>query len=242
MAPVKPNAEPNQSTQTQLPSGFVFLDDIDPSILVDLRYAGSHNFVGRPIPGYRGKRAIMTRQAAEALRQVQALARGFKMTLKVYEAYRPQKATAAFVAWSQDLNDQKMKAEFYPGLDKAKIFPEGYVSPRSGHTRGSTVDLTLVALPVVADEPYVDGQTLRATTAPYLERWRDNSIDMGTGFDAFDALGNTADPRISAEAQANRKLLLAIMDQGGFDNYPKEWWHFTLRQEPFPETYFDFDY
>ena len=135
-----------------------------------------------------------------------------------------------------------MKAEFYPGLDKAKIFPEGYVSPRSGHTRGSTIDLTLVALPVVPDEPYVDGQPLHATTAPTHERWGDNSIDMGTGFDAFDALGNTADPRISAEAQTNRRLLVKIMDACGFDNYPKEWWHFTLRQEPFTDTYFDFDY
>ena len=223
-----------------LPRGFVYLDAVDPTILVDLRYAGHHNFVGRPIPGYGAKRAVMTEAAAKALRDAQALAREQRLTLKVYDAYRPQRATDAFVAWSQDLGDEKMKAEFYPNLAKSIIFREGYVSARSGHTRGSTVDLTLVPLDVPAEETYFDGQALRAATLPQGQRWGDNSIDMGTGFDAFDPLAHTANPAIGEPARANRALLKQIMKQTGFDNYPNEWWHYTLRAEPFPDTYFDF--
>jgi len=238
----EPNAQarPVHSDQT-MPPTFTFLDEVDPSILVELRYADCHNFVGRPIAGYSNNRAVLTQQAAIALSKAQSIAKKHGLTIKIYDAFRPQKAVDDFVAWSGDIADQKMKAEFYPHIGKAQIFPDGYVACPSGHSRGSTVDLTLVAVPVKRNEPYVDGQPLVDATLPVGERFGDNSIDMGTGFDAFDPAAHTDSAPPGSDARRNRDLLLSIMDSCGFSNYPKEWWHFTLRDEPFPGTYFDFD-
>ena len=227
-------------TAAHLPEGFVYVDDFAPSILIELRYAGSHNFVGRPIPGYEAARGICTRRAAQALHAAQKMARARGYTLKIYDAYRPQRASDHFLAWSRDLADIKMKQEFYPNLDKARIFAAGYVMARSGHSRGSTVDLTLVELPVAPNASYQDGQPLVASTLPHAQRWGDNGIDMGTGFDAFDALAHTAHPAIAGTPRQNRELLCEIMHACGFMNYPNEWWHFTLRDEPYKDIYFDF--
>ena len=223
-------------------SGFVYVDTLAPDILVELRYTGHHNFVGRPIAGYLPQaRAILSQAAGEALAKAQreAVRRGF--TLKIYDAYRPQKAVQDFLVWSHDPKDNKMQAEFYPNLDKRVLFEQEYISARSGHSRGSTVDLTLVALPVGQQESYTPGALLRSGLLPYGERFKDNSLDMGSGFDVFDEQSHTECPNISATARHNRQLLVEIMGQAGFVNFFKEWWHFTLEPEPYPTTYFDFD-
>jgi D-alanyl-D-alanine dipeptidase len=133
-----------------------------------------------------------------------------------------------------------MKAEFYPNVDKADLFDLGYIARQSGHSRGSTVDLTLVELPPRRQPPFDPGQPLVPCFAPYGERFPDNTVDMGTGFDCFDTLANTLDPRIQGEARSNRLLMKETLERAGFSNYPAEWWHYTLVGEPYPDTYFDF--
>jgi D-alanyl-D-alanine dipeptidase len=165
-------------------------------------------------------------------------------TLKVYDCYRPQRAVDEFVTWAADLADQTMKPEFYPRVDKSALFDDGYIAERSGHSRGSTLDVTLVALPPAVTPPYVQGQPLVDCAAPQAIRFPDNSLDMGTGFDCFDTLTHTADPRISGDQAKNRLLLGEGLERQGFVNYDKEWWHFTFKPadtgEPYPDTYFDF--
>jgi zinc D-Ala-D-Ala dipeptidase len=217
------------------PKGFVALADVDPTIRHDMRYATRHNFVGRRIDGYRDPVCILTRPAARALARAQSRLRPRGYTLKVYDCYRPQRAVDHFVRWARNPSE-RMKREFYPRVDKGRLFADGYIAERSGHSRGSTVDLTLVRLPP-KDQPRWDG-----TLVPCFrkDRFRDNSVDMGTGYDCFDTLAHTRDPRIKGRARSNRRLLVRTLDRAGFDNYANEWWHFTLRDEPFPERYFDF--
>lgn len=242
---------PALADQLTAPADFVDLHTVASSVLTDMRYSTAHNFVGRPINGYPAPAApftgcILTRPAAEALERAQQdfLERGY--TLKVYDCYRPQRAVDDFVAWAEDLGDQRMKAEFYPRVDKSTLFDDGYIAARSGHSRGSTVDLTLVALPAEAPavEPYVPGQPLVDCAAPQQLRFPDDSIDMGTGFDCFDTLANTMDPRIEGDQHKNRLLLAEGLERQGFANYDKEWWHYTYKPagqgEPYPDTFFDF--
>jgi D-alanyl-D-alanine dipeptidase len=223
-----------------LPEGFVYLEDIDPSILQEIRYAGSHNFVGRPIAGYEAPRCITTLKVAEALKPVQDELRPRSLTLKVYDAYRPLRASADFLKWSLDAEDQKMRAEFYPDVDKGRVFELGYIALRSQHCRGCAIDLTLVPLPVSAQATYTPGDQLVDSRLPKGQRFDDNSVEMGTGFDCFDALASTAHPQISKEARENRMLLKGLMEKQGFENYSAEWWHFSLKDEPFPDIYYDF--
>ena len=228
------------------PEEFVVLQDIAASVLADIRYITPHNFTGEPVDGYREPLCILTRPAAEALLRAQQdfLEDGY--TLKVYDCYRPQRAVNDFVAWAENLADQRMKPEFYPRVDKSTLFADGYIAERSGHSRGSTVDLTLVALPSdqPAVEPYVPGQPLVDCAAPQALRFPDDSIDMGTGFDCFDTLANTMDPRIHGDQAKNRLLLSEGLERQGFVNYDKEWWHYTYEPagqgEPYPDTFFDF--
>lgn len=133
-----------------------------------------------------------------------------------------------------------MKEEFYPRVEKSSLFDDGYIAERSGHSRGSTVDLTLVELPAREQEPWRPGDGLAPCYAPVGERYQDNSIDMGTGYDCFDTMSHTADPRITDQQKENRAILLEAMESHGFTNYENEWWHYTLDDEPYPETYFDF--
>jgi D-alanyl-D-alanine dipeptidase len=183
-------------------------------LLTDIRYAGFHNFVGRPIDGYGAPRCLLTQAAADALAEVaRDLAPG-GLVIKAFDCYRPARAVANFVRWARDPRDQTAKAEFYPDVDKRTLFRDGYIASRSGHTRGSTIDLTL-ARP--------DGAEL----------------DMGTPFDFFSPKSWTAAAGVTAQQHANRMRLAAAMQRRGFRPYPKEWWHFTLRGEPFPDTYFD---
>lgn len=232
-------AQALSSPQT-LPDGFVYLQDIDPTILQDVKYAGFHNFVGRPVRGYLAPVIIMTNAAALALKALQAELKPFNLTLKVYDAYRPQDAVDSWIAWAKDHSDQVMKAEFYPDINKEDVFDLGYVSSRSTHTRGSTVDLTIVPLPVPHQPTWKPGDALLDGRLPLGDRFPDNSIDMGTAFDCFDDLSHTLNPNVSAEVRANRLLLLTLMNKHGFRGIRTEWWHFTLIDEPFPDTYFNF--
>ncbi|WP_433538539.1 M15 family metallopeptidase [Micromonospora sp. CA-249363] len=218
--------------------GFVVLTDFDPRIHADIRYATAHNFVGRPIAGYREPLCLLTRQAAEALRRVQDAALAGGHSLKVYDCYRPQSAVDDFVAWSKRPGEQQTKAEFYPDLAKSRLFADGYIGAPTAHSRGSTMDLTLVDEPAASQPPYRPGQSLVACTAPRARRFPDNSIDMGTGFDCFDARAHTDDPRITGPARDNRRLLRRLMTDAGFVNYDREWWHYRLRDEPYPDRFF----
>lgn len=216
------------------------MQSVIPGILLDLRYATAHNFIGRPIHGYAAARCLLTRPAAEALKSVEEELRKRNLALKIYDCYRPQRAVDDFVAWSRNLADQKMKAEFYPHVDKRDLFREGYIAAKSGHSRGSTVDLTIVPLPPPPQPVFDPAQPLRSCENPKDARFADNSIDMGTGFDCFSVLAHTDNPAVSAAAQANRRLLKSVMERHGFVNLAEEWWHYTLREEPYPDTYFDF--
>lgn len=200
-----------------LPDGFVYVDEVIPSIQQDLRYFGNNNFVGRPIYGYRANRAILTKSAASALRAVQEELSPFGLGLLVFDAYRPQEAVDDFVAWSKDLSDTKTKSIYYPRVPKESLFAQEYIAERSGHSRGSTVDLTIVS-----------------KNAPF------EPLDMGTRFDFFGPESWPTYAGISLQQRANRLLLQSIMVKHGFNPYPQEWWHFTLRNEPFPNTYFNF--
>jgi D-alanyl-D-alanine dipeptidase len=197
------------------PAAFVDAASIVPGLVADMRYADSHNFVGRPIDGYEAPRCLLTQAAANALA---ALARDLAprdLVIKVFDCYRPTRAVANFVRWARDLRDVAGKAEFYPDVDKRTLFRDGYIASLSGHSRGSTVDLTLA---------HADG----------------HELDMGTPFDFFSPKSWPTDASISAAAHANRALLAVAMRRRGFRPYDREWWHFTLSHEPFPETYFDF--
>lgn len=223
-----------------LPEGFVYLSDVAPSIQQDMRYAGYHNFVGRPIKGYEKPVCILTKQAADALKNVQIALRPMHLSLKVYDCYRPQMAVADFYHWSQYDPDQSMKAEFYPEVDKKKLFQSGYIAKRSEHTMGSTVDLTIVPLGSKAKAQYVPGQKLKACYAPYGQRFADNSIDMGTGFDCLDFRSDFFYKRLPQLSQKNRALLRNLMLKNGFRPYAAEWWHFTYNAQPYAGTYFNF--
>ncbi|MEV7989463.1 M15 family metallopeptidase [Micromonospora sp. NPDC085948] len=244
--PVSPTPRPTSATPTPATSssaaarlpGFVDLSDVDPRIHADIRYATAHNFVGRPIAGYPEPLCLLTRQAAEALRRVQDAALAGGHSLKVYDCYRPQPAVDDFVAWSKRPGEQQTKAEFYPDLAKDRLFAEGYIGAPTAHSRGSTMDLTLVDDPAADQPAYRRGQPLVACTAPPGRRFADNSVDMGTGFDCFDSRAHTADPRITGTARDNRRLLQRLMTDAGFVNYDREWWHYSLRDEPYPDTFF----
>jgi D-alanyl-D-alanine dipeptidase len=196
------------------PAAFVDAATVVPGLVTDIRYAGSHNFVGRPIDGYQAPHCLLTQAAATALAEVARELSSRGLVIKVFDCYRPERAVANFVRWAHDLTDQAEKPEFYPDVDKRTLFRDGYIASRSGHSRGSTMDLTLAK---------TDG----------------SELDMGTPFDFFSPKSWT-DAAVTAEQHANRMLLATAMRRRGFRGYDKEWWHFTLRGEPFPDTYFDF--
>jgi len=228
------------ASAADLPEDFVYLRDVDPTILQDMRYAGSDNFTGTRVPGYDAPECVLLRPAAEALKAVQADLRPKGLTLKVYDCYRPTRAVAAFVAWAKEPDVPSAKMVHYPNLPKTALFPD-YIATRSGHSRGATVDLTLV--PIAAGSQGsapAESAAPRSCTAPQEARAPDGSLAMGTSFDCFDVKANTAAPGLTGEERANRAMLVDAMQAHGFETYPKEWWHFTYQPEPYPETYFDF--
>ncbi len=232
------------------------MSEAAPEIAQEIRYATSYNFVGAPIDGYEAPECILTDEAARALRQVAADLARDGLGLKVYDCYRPQTAVDHFVRWART-DDETMKQAFYPEEPKSRLFRRGYIARRSGHSRGSTVDLTLVRQPVDASVlpasayPDADGgaplprcdRPLSTPTGPDLPgggRLPERDLDMGTAYDCLSPVAATASDAVSAQAQANRQRLKAAMERRGFRNYSKEWWHFTLRDEPHRGTYFDF--
>ncbi|MCD6055781.1 MAG: vanX [Gammaproteobacteria bacterium] len=227
------------AASTCLPADFVSLKKIDPTIQQDIRYAGNHNFVGRPIQGYETANCMLTRKTALALQAVQRELRQSGLGLKVYDCYRPQKAVDDFISWSRDPSQHRMKAEFYPDIDKQNFFKLGYVAAKSGHTRGSTVDLTIVALPLYKQAQFTQDTPLQACFNDYAHRFHDNSIDMGTGYDCMDERSHQNNHDIPLVAYYHRQLLKALMEKQGFVPYNPEWWHFTLKNEAYPDAYFN---
>jgi len=200
----------------QLPNGFSYVNNIIPNIEVELRYYTSNNFVGVPVDGYKANRLILTEETAKALKQVQEELQSQNLCLKVYDGYRPQQSVNHFMRWAKELNDTVTKQFFYPKVDKKNLFEEEYIASKSGHSRGSTVDLTII-----------DGDT-------------NIPLDMGSPYDFFGIESWVNYQGITISQKQNRKLLQDVMIKYGFRNYAKEWWHFTLNNEPFPKTYFDF--
>lgn len=196
---------------------FIDLQEVIPDVVLDIRYCSTDNFVGAKVEGYLQPKALLTRQAADVLRKVQAELKQEGLGLKIFDAYRPQKGVNHFVRWAKVPGDTLTKQKYYPEVKKADVFKLGYVASRSGHSRGSTLDLTIVDL-----------QTGKET-------------DMGSGWDFFGEISWHATDQISPIQKANRQKLKVLMDRYGFRAYSKEWWHYTLRNEPFPDRYFDFD-
>ena len=197
-------------------SGFVSVGEAVPDVLLDIRYYSSFNFIGERIDGYEEPAALLTREAAAALKKVsdEAMRQGWR--LKIFDAYRPQKAVDHFVRWAKDMTDIRMKQYFYPELEKNDIIPQHYVAEHSGHSRGSTVDLTLFDMATQRD------------------------ADMGGTFDWFGERSHPDYPGITEKQHQNRMLLQKLMVKHGFRPLESEWWHFTLEKEPYPETYFIF--
>jgi zinc D-Ala-D-Ala dipeptidase len=208
-----------------IPKEFVYLRDLDPSIIQDIRYAGPDNFTGLPVPGYEAAECVLLRPVAEALKQVQADLAAQKLSLKVYDCYRPRRAVQAFVQWANDGNDSESTKRFYPRLNKNDLLATRYISSESGHSRGNAVDLTLVQLPAKLQHPFDPGKAV--CSGPAEQRAPDNSVDMGTGFDCFDARSHSGNSEISVEQQRWRRMLIAVMERHKFQNYAREWWHFT---------------
>lgn len=194
---------------------FVDVGTVLPQAQLDIRYSSTNNFLGVMVDGYEAPRCFLTREAAMALKGVQQelLAQG--LTLRIFDGYRPQRAVDHFVRWARDLADTAMKAQYYPTVEKCHLFRDGFIAARSGHSRGSTVDLTIVSLS--------DSMA-----------W-----DMGTDFDFFGPRSNMVSKEITPAQQQNRLFLKGLMAKHGFTHLPEEWWHYTLVDEPFPETYFN---
>lgn len=196
--------------------GFAFVDERVRGIRWDAKYATWDNFTGRPVDGYLANRIVGTHALCAALARAQRSAERTGFGLLLWDGYRPQRAVDDFLRWSQQPDDGRTKGRHYPGLDRPDIIDQGYVAVRSGHSRGSTVDLTLFE---------VDSERL---------------TDMGGDHDLMDALSHHGSPRVTAQQAANRRRLCALMENCGFRRYDIEWWHYTLVDEPFPDTYFDF--
>ncbi len=191
-----------------------------------MRYAGSDNFTGKPVPGYDAPECMMRRAVTLALKEVQAELAAAKLSLKVYDCYRPARAVAAMAAWSRGKGGADT-ARFYPALDKARLFALGYIASHSAHSRGVAVDLTLVPRDAAPAARFDPAARYGPCTAPPADRAPDDSLDMGTGFDCFDARSHTRSGAITPAQAANRRRLVDAMRRHGFTNYKREWWHFS---------------
>lgn len=217
--------------------GFVYLDEIDPTIQVSLRYYSDENFLGRRVNAYNKNVLMITRQAAQALKRVQEDLKKDGYELVIYDAYRPQDAVDNFIDWSMAINDQIKKAQYYPRVDKARVFELGYVAKKSGHTRGSTVDLTIIKKGKKVHDVVEQKRTLLdGFTIIYLD---DGTVDMGSSFDLFDVASHYENSVIPEEYKKMRTYLHDIMIKHGFNPYSEEWWHFTLANEPHPASHGD---
>lgn len=223
----------------ELPEGFVFLNEIDSSIIESIRYSTCDNLIGRVIVGYENcNRIILTKEAAIALKNVQETVNRLGYGLVVYDAYRPQCTVDSFVVWSKDPSDSLGKCDYYPFIEKANIFELGFVAEKSGHTRASTVDLTLIKLgdcvsPIVRE-------TRMLTSGLCIPFLNDGTVDMGGSFDFMHESSCHDSVLIPEECLAMRNVLKKAMVDNNFVPYSEEWWHYTLQNEPFPNTYFNF--
>ncbi|KRO87192.1 MAG: M15 family metallopeptidase [Bacteroidetes bacterium] len=207
---------------SNVPAGFSKIESIEPPILIDLRYSGSDNFLGRTVKGYENPRNILlTNETIDALTKVQKTLSKTNLGLKLFDGYRPQKSVNNFVEWAKDLKDTVTKSKYYPKEKKDSLFFKGYISEKSGHSRGSTVDITLI---------FTDSINYG------------NELDMGSGWDFFGNKSWIDYDSITDSQKNNRNYLQNIMNQNGFKSFSKEWWHFTLIDEPYPNTYFDFTF
>lgn len=223
----------------KLHKDFVYLNDIDSTILQLVRYFLSENFIGKKLIGYNKATIILTRKTADRLKQVQNEVKKDGYALVVYDAYRPQKTVDDFVAWGKDIKSLEKKDTYYPYVNKEKIFEEGYIITKSAHTRGSTVDLTLIEIGKEVHEIVKSTRILNdGRKVIFLE---DGTVDMGTSFDLFDKASNHDTNLVSAEAVSLRNYLREKMVRFGFKELKEEWWHYTLKDEPFPEQYFNFN-
>ncbi|RWD97366.1 M15 family metallopeptidase [Mesorhizobium sp.] len=209
-----------------LPAGFVRLTDVDPTIRQDIRYAGLKNFLHRKVSGYEAPVCILTTQAAKALSRIQKAIAAKGLTLVVFDCYRPARAVADMGKWTRQGGPPDPR--WYPKVERGDLIVKGYVGELSSHSRGSTVDLAVAE----ADKKSAAHPACGAPDA--------GTLDFGTGFDCFDPSSETAHRPLPAEAAASRKMLLAAMRAAGFRNYAREWWHFTLADEPFAKQRFDF--
>lgn len=216
-ANAKPVAPEISKAADAAAAGMVEIRSLVPDMSLEIRYAGDENFVGRPVVGYEAPGCYLHKRAAEALARVEHELRPRGLRLHIYDCYRPVRAVQDFVRWAGDLSDQKTKPRYYPKLDKSVLLGD-YISPTSGHSRGATLDLTMIE----------------------VRAGRETPLDMGTGFDYFDELAHTDSPNATAAQRVNRERLRAAMRREGFENYPLEWWHYTYKPEPTPATAFDF--
>jgi len=200
----------------KLPNGFTYLLEIDPTIKKELRYYTSKNFVGTPIDGYMKNKIIISIPAAKALKKIQTKLLDSGLSLKIFDAYRPQQAVDHFVRWAKIMNDTLKKQLYYPDIKKSELFKLGFIALKSGHTRGSTVDLSIVDIKT------------------------NKELDMGSYYDFFGEKSHPFYKKITKTQMKNRMLLRTIMIKNGFIPYDNEWWHFTLKDEPYPTTYFNF--
>lgn len=227
-----------RANAADLPEGFVYLRAVAPQIQQDIRYAGNHNFIGRPISGYEAAECILTKEAAIALAAAADELAKSGMTLAVYDCYRPASAVADFVNWARMPDELAMQAEFYPRVDKARLFELGYIAERSGHSRGSTVDLAVLSAGKNIAPTWQPGETLVDCALP--SRHDENLLNFGTDYDCFDLRAHHGADGIDEEATRNRAMLADLLISKGFKPYAEEWWHYTLANEPFPDTYFEF--
>ncbi len=207
----------NTYSQTnKIPPEFGYVTDSLDLVVLEIRYASNHNFTGKPINGYQQPEAILSKKALQQLKKANEffLRKGY--TFKIFDAYRPQRAVNHFTDWARKTEDTLTKKEFYPNVAKKDLFSLGYIATKSGHSRGSTIDLTLIDLKTGRE------------------------LDMGSPYDFFGEISHHGTRKISKKQKKNRKLLKKGMRKFGFIAYPKEWWHYTLYNEPFPNTYFDF--
>jgi D-alanyl-D-alanine dipeptidase len=219
-----------------LPEDFVYLRAIDPTIVQSVRYASESNFMGAPVNGYQSSEIILTKQAAEALKAVQEALKAYNYCLVVYDGYRPQTAVDQFILWSQD-DDISQKELYYPTIEKLDLF-KGYIAKKSGHTRGSTVDLTIIELGKSLHP--IEEKDITLANGEGIKFLDDGSVDMGSSFDILHPVSHHDTDLIPQECLDKRNFLRKTMEENGFKAYSKEWWHYTLIDEPYPETYFDF--
>ncbi|MCP3383749.1 M15 family metallopeptidase [Bradyrhizobium sp. CCGUVB4N] len=211
-----------------LPGGFVYLRDVDPTIIQDIRYASSNNFIGRPIAGYGAGECVVKREVGLRLKAVQQDLAAQNLSLKMFDCYRPARASLDMVKWSQNGHETAADRRYNPRIAKTELFRLGYIASRSQHSTGAALDLTLVDLKADNSARIDPSKSYADCTAPVAARLPEGSVDMGTGYDCTDAMGHTAAPSITQDQRAWRRRLVAAMAKQGFVNYSKEWWHFSL--------------